>query len=44
MDDAFEEVNTSGDGILDKVQFRAYVVKMDELAVARGLKHRETTD
>ena len=44
MDDAFEQANTSGDGVMDKDQFRAFVDKMDQLAVGRGLKHRETTD
>ena len=43
-DNAFETANTSGNGILDKDEFRAYVDKIDEISVGIGLKHRESTN
>ena len=42
-DSTFEIVNTSGDGILDRDEFHAYVGMIDFIAIGIGLKQREPT-
>ena len=44
IDDTFNSSDTNGDGLLDRVEFKTFVERMDANGVQRGLKHRETDD
>ena len=44
IDDAWNEVHGDGNGIIDRDQFQAFMEKMNQCAVAKGLKERTYTD
>ena len=44
VDDAWDEVHGNGNGIIDFDQFKAFMNKMNDCAVARGLKSRDYTE
>ena len=44
IDDAWNEVHSDGSGTIDRVQFQTFMMKMNECAIARGLKGREYTE
>ena len=44
IDSTFTEADSNGDGKLVRDEFKQFVSKMNAHGVARGLKHRETTD
>ena len=44
IDDAWNEVHGDGNGIINFDQFQAFMEKMNQCAVAKGLKERTYTD
>ena len=44
IDAAFTACDANGDGLLSRDEFKSFVSTMNDHGVARGLKHRDTTD
>ena len=44
FDAEFAKANLSGDGFLKEQEFKNWMLAMNELAVRRGLKHRDQDD
>ena len=44
IDAAFTGADSDADGLLQRDEFKAFVETMNNNGVARGLKHRDTTD
>ena len=44
IDDGWNEVHGDGNGIIDFEQFKVFMMKMNDCAIARGLKAREYSD
>ena len=44
VDDAWDEANGDGNSIIDRYQFQAFMTKMNECAIARGLKSRDYSE
>lgn len=44
IQDTFTSCDTNEDGLLNREEFKTFVVRMDQNGVNRGLKHRDTDD
>ena len=44
IENGFKEADADSNGLLSKTEFKSFVTVMNANGVARGLKHRETTD
>ena len=44
IDENFTTADVNSDGLLNKEEFKAFVVAMNQCGVAKGLKNRDTTD
>ena len=44
IDGAFQSADANADGLLQRDEFKTFVSTMNDNGVARGLKHRDTTD
>ena len=44
IDAAFTSSDANTDGLLQRDEFKTFVATMNDNGVARGLKHRDTTD